>query len=116
MFWLTVTGLHKHWEDSRVDAEWEGNHLKIAVKNVTRFSIERVAQLRNMHAATDVTVNGQNPVGAEPAVLKQTAVLRPDGKLDQSFHMELRGDRWQLNPPASGRRRSSQTQRSPRPH
>ena len=25
MFWLTVTGLQKHWEDSRVDAEWEGN-------------------------------------------------------------------------------------------
>ena len=27
MFWLTVTGLQKHWEDSRVDAEWEGNKL-----------------------------------------------------------------------------------------
>ena len=102
MFWLTVTGLQKHWEDSRVDAEWEGDHLILAVKNVTRVSIERVAQLRDMRAATDVRVNGQTRVGAEPAVLKHTALLRPDGKLDQSFHLELRGGRWQLNPPASG--------------
>jgi predicted esterase len=102
MFWLIVSGLQMHWEDSRVDAEWEGNNLKIAVKNVTRFSIERVAQLPHKQAATAITVNGQTPVGAEPAVLEQTAMLRPDGKLDQSFRLELRGGRWQLNPPASG--------------
>jgi dienelactone hydrolase len=102
MFWLTVTGLQKHWEDSRVDAEWEGNTLQIAVKNVTRFSIERAAQLRNKQAATVVTVNGQTPVGAEPAIGGQTAILRPDGKSDQSFRLELRGGRWQLNPPPSG--------------
>jgi len=102
MFWLTVTGLQKHWEDSRVDAEWEGNHLKITVKNVTGFSIEQVAQLRNINATMDITVNGQTPVGAERAVLKQTAVLCTDGKSNQSLHLELRGGRWQWNPPASG--------------
>ncbi len=39
MFGLTVTGLKKHWEDSRVDAVWEGKKLKVTTKNVTRFSI-----------------------------------------------------------------------------
>ena len=102
MFWLTVTGLQKHWEDSRVNADWEGNRLKIAVKNVTRFSIARAAQPRIMQAATEVTVNGQTPLGAEPAVLEQAIELCTDGKLSQSFHLELRGGRWQLNPPVSG--------------
>ena len=101
MFWLTVTGLQKHWEDSRVDAAWEGSHLKIAVKNVTGFSIERVAPLRNGHVTVEVTVNGQTPVGAEPAVLQPSAA-GPNGKSDPSFHVALRGGRWQWNPPASG--------------
>ncbi len=39
MFWLTVTGLKKHWEDSRVDATWKGNELKVTTKNVSRFEI-----------------------------------------------------------------------------
>lgn len=100
-FWVTVTGLQKHWEDSRVDAEWEGNTLKIAVKNVTRLSIGRAVQPRNLPAATDVTVNGQTPLGAEPAVLRQAVAFRPNGKLVQSFQLGLEGGRWQLNPPAS---------------
>lgn len=101
MFWLTVTGLQKHWEDSRADAEWEGSHLKIAVKNVTRFSIARTAPSGIVAPAATLTVNGQTPLGADPALLEQTARPRPDGKLSQSFHLELRAGRWQWNPPAS---------------
>ncbi len=39
MFWFTVTGLKKHWEDSRVDATWKGKELKVTTKNVSRFWI-----------------------------------------------------------------------------
>jgi predicted esterase len=102
MFWLTVTGLAKHWDDSRVDAEWEGNRLKITVKNVTRLLIARVARLEKMQAATELIVNGQAPVGAEPAALQRTAAVHARGTVDQSFCLELRGGRWHLNPPASG--------------
>lgn len=101
MFWLTVTGLEKHWEDSRVDAEWEGHKLKIAATNVTWLWIARVAGSGKMRAATDLTINGQTPLGAEPAVLEQTAAHSPDGKLRQSFQLELRGGRWQWSRSAS---------------
>lgn len=99
MFWLTVTGLQKHWQDSRVDAEWKGEKLKIAAKNVTRFTVNRVA---HMAAATELTVNGQTPVEAPPSVLRQLALIRPDRKLAQFLLLELKGGRWHLDAPAIG--------------
>jgi dienelactone hydrolase len=42
MFWVEALGLAKHWEDSRIDAEWVAdNAVSITTKNITALRLER---------------------------------------------------------------------------
>jgi predicted esterase len=79
MFWLTVTGLKKHWEDSRIDAVRQSNELKVTTKNVTRFSISPSAP-HVISAPVLIVVDGQSIAG----------------RLDRAMAIELNDGHWQM--------------------
>ncbi|MFT5125294.1 MAG: putative esterase [Verrucomicrobiales bacterium] len=43
MDWVEVLRLDKHWEDTRVDAQFEGNALSVSTRNVRAFRLHRPA-------------------------------------------------------------------------
>lgn len=86
MFWLTVTGLQKHWEDSRVDAEWDGNKLKLTTKNVTSLSIALDA--RKNSPSTEITIH--SPKGAD-AVLNAAS-----SQAQKVIAVELKDGSWKI--------------------
>ncbi|MBK96171.1 MAG: hypothetical protein CMJ79_15215 [Planctomycetaceae bacterium] len=56
MYWLTVTGLEKHWQDSRVDAEMKDPQTyQLSTKNITTLSLDPALSL---NGAT-IKVDGQ---------------------------------------------------------
>jgi pimeloyl-ACP methyl ester carboxylesterase len=57
MHWLTVTGLAKHWERARVNAELGDDAMTVTTENVTRFTLDPRAA-RNL-----VLVDGQRLSG-----------------------------------------------------
>jgi predicted esterase len=83
MFWLTVTGLQKHWEDSRVDAEWEGNLLKVTTKNVSRFQVRRAPSSADW--TLNINGNGLTLGSKSPANVT----------INQVLDLELKEGRWQ---------------------
>jgi predicted esterase len=95
MFWLGVLGLQRHWEDSRVDADWEGSKLKVTTKNVTRFWISPTLARHDLSADVQATVNGQSVAGTAPGCYK-TPVLK-DGQRIHVMSVELKDGLWQLN-------------------
>jgi hypothetical protein len=100
MFWLTVTGLQKHWDDSRVDAEWEGNKLKVTTTNVTRFLISPSTAPHDLPAEAQVTVNGQSVAGVTPAD-NEKSVTSKDGKMNRIMSIQYKDGRWQFSAAAS---------------
>ena len=91
MFWLTVTGLKQHWAESRADAEWNGDQLKLTTRNVTHLEINRAGLPQNRPMG-EVNIDGQT-VSAGPKNLRRTAgqmLLALD--LDKGY--------WRLGDPA----------------
>ena len=71
MFWLRVTGLKQHWEDSRADGEWDGAQLKLTTRNVTHLEINVAGLPENRPAGLEVRIDGQT-VSAAPKDLQHT--------------------------------------------
>lgn len=67
--WLTITGLEKHWEPARAEAEIAAEGLiRVAVKNITGFSLDFPAGWCPFDVRRSVTVevNGQRFAAAAP--------------------------------------------------
>ncbi|HVK04403.1 MAG TPA: prolyl oligopeptidase family serine peptidase, partial [Armatimonadaceae bacterium] len=79
MNWLTVTGLERHWERARVDAERTAGGVVVKTENVSRFALapEVVA------AGKPVVIDGQKLTGGGARFAKSAAgrwaVERGDG-------------------------------------
>ncbi|MEI7732229.1 MAG: prolyl oligopeptidase family serine peptidase [Verrucomicrobiota bacterium] len=71
MFWLTVNGLQTHWEDSRVDATWDGSKLNVTAKNISRLAINATALQATLPASLTVNIQGQNLNVLPPILVKK---------------------------------------------
>ena len=61
--WLEVTGLKKHWENSRIDAAFSSpNHLRIQTKNITSLRLHRALPKNSKLQIDDTTLTLEAPL------------------------------------------------------
>ncbi|MCA9177031.1 MAG: prolyl oligopeptidase family serine peptidase [Planctomycetales bacterium] len=104
MYWAQVTGLQRHWQDSRVDAAHEGDQVEVTTKNVRRLRLDpwrgaadHTVQLkidgqaltaRTSGGAVELAKQGESWQVAEPAKPSSTRFeKRPglQGPIDDAF-------------------------------
>lgn len=71
MFWLRVTGLKRHWADSRVDGEWDGAQVKLTTRNVTHLEIN-VAGLPKTQAPNPKKPNHYIVLNSGPTIREKS--------------------------------------------
>ena len=55
--WVEILGLRTHWEDTRVDADWNWGNVNLATRNVTALLLR--AEPSSGHSVESVMLDGQ---------------------------------------------------------
>lgn len=63
LHWVHIRGLVEHWQDSRVDAEVDGNQFKVTTKNVAALNLNSRA-VANRGAKIQIQIDGQEVIFA----------------------------------------------------
>jgi hypothetical protein len=86
MFWVSATRLKKHWEDSRIDAEWTDSGVKLTTKNVAMIHLQlpESAVKRGVKFDPHVVIDGQT-LTVKPDADGVNLSLSADGKWSNGF-------------------------------
>lgn len=59
-FWVHLTKLEEHWQDSRVDAIVTGNHFELKTKNIAGLVLSHKRAIADPTASVTIGIDGQN--------------------------------------------------------
>ncbi len=85
-FWIRIDSMGEHWEQARVEADWEGDHIDIKTKNVVRLTVLFDKTPLPVGKNFTVTLDGKKL----QAIVKPTADPA-DGSLVHYFHKKETG-------------------------
>ena len=90
--WVTVHGLRDHWEESRVEASFDGEHVTVNTRNVTDFTIRIPAGSVRPDGIQALNIRSEAPIPAVSLALVDSPMT--DGSWE--YRVRLNANVWEL--------------------